>query len=79
MVLLPLPPFIVATVIICLIRPAFPLNLRYGESLTTNAIGFLAGILPVMLVWPEYWGFRPGLAPGQGRFRRPIVPARTMR
>lgn len=42
MVLLPLPPFIVAIVIICLMVD-LPLRLiAYGESLARNAIGFLA-------------------------------------
>ena len=53
-VLLPLPPFIVATVIICRI---FDLPFRYsayGESPAADASGFLVAVLELIVVWPEY-------------------------
>jgi hypothetical protein len=57
MVLLPLPPFIVATVIICLMADLPFRSICVRRITSANVTGFLAAILRMVPVWRGYLGF----------------------
>jgi len=85
MVLLPLPPFIVATVIICLMADLPFRSICVRRITSANVIGFLAAILRMVPIWRGYLGFsanaprQSAVLPPYCRFGRLIVPACTMR
>jgi hypothetical protein len=85
MVLLPLPPFIVATVIICLMADLPFRSICVRRITSADAIGFLAAILRMVPIWRGYLGFsanaprQSAVLPPYCRFGRLIVPACTMR
>ena len=75
MVLLPLPPFIVATVIICLMADLPFRSICVRRITSADAIGFLAAILRMVPIWRGYLGFSAN-APRQSAVLPPLLPLR---